>query len=481
MAGIGFELKKLFSNEGVVLNLRANLYASIVTTGPMIMGALLLFGMKYLSIRAGASFHQQDLVIVIITYSLLFSLLLSSTVSFVLSRYVADMFFIDRYDRVLPSMYGSLSILLFFGALGWSIFLYLSHLPFIYSLLSFLLFCEALMVWIQLNYLNAVKDYRKLTIGFACGILTALVLGFFFSTYLSDIVTALLLATCIGYAIMLLSYTYVLHRFFPVGSGTSIKFLEWVIKFPSLAFVGFFNTLGLFIHLMLMWRSPLGIQVHGLFWHAPAHDIPALFAFFTILVTTVNFVTSVEVNFYPKYQLYFSLLNEGGSLTDIKNVHLEMLTVLRQELYYLAQRQFFVTILAIVVIGEILDTFGLGFTTNMIGLFRVLCVGYGLYAIANSMMLILLYYADYKDALLSTFTLLLVNTIGTWITIQLPENYYGFGLVFAGLGMYLVAWITLFSYSKRLGYFVLCKQPIFIKEKNNLLLRFIHLLDQKAQ
>jgi polysaccharide biosynthesis protein PelG len=481
MAGIGFELKKLFSKEGMVLNLRANLYASIVTTGSMIMGALLLFGMKYLSIRAGASYHQQDLIIVIITYSLLFSLLLSSTVSFILSRYIADMVFIKKYERILTSFYGSLSILLFFGAVGWSIFLYLSKLPFIYGFLSFLLFCEALMVWMQLNYINAVKDYQKLTLGFIFGILVALITGFLFSLIFSDIVTALLSATCIGYAVMLLTYTFVLHRFFPLGKGTSLKFLEWVIKFPSLAFVGFFNTLGLFIHLMLMWRSPLGIQVHGLFWHAPAHDIPALFAFFTILVTTVNFVTSVEVNFYPKYQLYFSLLNEGGSLTDIENAHLEMLTVLRQELYYLAQRQFFVTILAIVVVGEVLDTIGLGFTSNMIGLFRVLCIGYGLYAIANSMMLILLYYADYKDALLSTFTLLIVNTIGTWITIQLPENFYGFGLVFAGLGMYLVAWITLFAYSKRLDYFVLCKQPIFIEEKDNFILRFIYALDQRAE
>lgn len=48
---------------------------------------------------------------------------------------------------------------------------------------------------------------------------------------------------------------------------------------------------------MIMWVGPLQVQVQGLFVGAPYHDVPALVAFLTILVTTVNFVVSVEVNF----------------------------------------------------------------------------------------------------------------------------------------------------------------------------------------
>ena len=46
-------------------------------------------------------------------------------------------------------------------------------------------------------------------------------------------------------------------------------------------------------------------------------DVPALVAFLTILVTTVNFVVSVEVNFYPKYKNYYSLFNDKGAVGDI--------------------------------------------------------------------------------------------------------------------------------------------------------------------
>src|SRR5512147_1154526 len=101
MAGIGFELKKLYAKDGIILRARANLYASLVVAGPMIMGGLLLLGAKLVSGWGGASSHQQDLIVVVITYSLLASLLLSSSLLFVLARYVADMLYIDAYQRIL--------------------------------------------------------------------------------------------------------------------------------------------------------------------------------------------------------------------------------------------------------------------------------------------------------------------------------------------------------------------------------------------
>ena len=38
MAGIGFELKKLFRRKGLFASLRAYGYAGIICTGPMLLG-----------------------------------------------------------------------------------------------------------------------------------------------------------------------------------------------------------------------------------------------------------------------------------------------------------------------------------------------------------------------------------------------------------------------------------------------------------
>ena len=462
MAGIGFELKKLFSKRGGIYKIRAVLYSSIVIAGPMIMGAVLLFGQKYISLRLGASSYEQDLIIVITTYSLLFPLLLTSLLSYTISRYIADKLYENDYESILPSMYGLILILLSIGGVGWGIFLYLSDIPLIYAILSFTLFCTALVVWVQITYITAIKYYTDIITGFFVGVFSGLLVGVCMFAFLHvEIVTAFLACACVAYGIMFMMYSLVLHKYFPLGSKKPFEFIRWIKKYPSLSLVGFFTTLGLFIHLMLMWKSPWGVQVIGLFYHAPMHDIPAFFAFLSILVTTVNFVTSVEVNFYPKYQLYFSLINKNGSLTDIKKAYEEMLIVLKQELFYLALRQMFTTIITIIVGSEIISNLGFGFTNEMIGLFRVLCLGYAFYAIGNSIMLILLYYVDFKGAVFCGFTLLLVNTIGTLYTITLSSNFYGFGLLCAGLMMSLVAWIRLSYYTSNLDYYIFCKQPIF--------------------
>lgn len=477
MAGIGFELKKLFSNKGIILRIRANLYASLVIAGPMILGALLLLGCKMVSSFGGASNHEQELIVVIITYSLLFSLLLSSLLLFVLARYIADMLYINAYHRILPSMYGSISLLLVIGASTWAVFLYFCQIKLEYSIYSFILFCEGVVVWIQINYITAIKDYRSILAGFVIGISAGLLAGFILVVYEYDVVASLLLGSCISYGILITVFTQALHKHFPIGTGNPLKFLEWIDEYPQLLFVGFFSTLALFTHIMLMWLSPWGIQVEGLFYHAPAHDIPALLAFVTSLVTTVNFVTSVEVDFYPKYRLYFNLLNGDGSLSNIEKAHEDMVAVLKQEIFYLAIQQILVTIFAIVVIGEILVYFPLGFTSIMIGVFRVLCIGYGAYAIGNSLMLFLLYFASNTDALLAVLPFLALNIVGTLYTITLPESYYGFGFVAACAVYYLVAEMRLFSYTEHLDYFIFTKQPVFFVKKKGFFTRIVSKLE----
>lgn len=480
MAGIGFELKKLFGEKGLMLNLRANLYASIVVAGPMLLGAVMLLGVKYLAWQAGASRQEQDTLVVIVTYSILFPLILTSLVSFISTRYIADMLYENQNDRVLPSMYGAISICLVVGAVAWAIFLAFSKLPIEHAFFSFALFCEAVVVWIQLSYTNAAKDYRSVVLGFGSGVAIGLLVGYLLVWVLHlEIISSLLAGVCVAYGVMIVGFTYVLHKYFPLGIGSSLKFLEWVEKYPSLILVGFFMTAGLFIHMLLMWSSPWGARVTGLFYHAPGYDIPALLAMLTTLVTTVNFVTSVELAFYPKYRVYFSLLNGGSNLSDLNKASQEMVTVMKQELFYLAQVQLVVEIVMIAVADSLIPRLGMGFTPVMIGLFRVLCVGYGLYAIGNSVVLFLMYLSDYRDAMIASFTLFIISTIGTWLTLALPEYYYGFGFVAAGLCMFLVGWLRLSTYMQHLEYNIFCKQPIFVREHNGWLTRLARRLDKK--
>ena len=52
MAGIGFELKKVFAKKGVLNAVKAYGYAAVICTGPMLLGILLLFGITGLCVLA---------------------------------------------------------------------------------------------------------------------------------------------------------------------------------------------------------------------------------------------------------------------------------------------------------------------------------------------------------------------------------------------------------------------------------------------
>lgn len=469
MAGIGFELKKLFSRKGLLATIRAYGYAGIVCAGPMLLGVVLLLGVRLIAVWGGATSFEQDLLVAMFTYTLLASLTVTSLISMVTTRFLADMMYLDKLEWVLPSFYGSTSILLVIGGIGYGIFLYFSGIKPIYQVLCLLFFCELIVVWMQINYITAVKDYRKIIILFFAGIAVALLTGaLFVLVFRFELVSSLLTSAFIGYGIMMAGYFVVLQKYFPRGQGSAFRFLEWVDKYFSLSLTGFFLTVGLFAHLVITWTGPIGVQVQGLFYGAPAYDVPALAAFLSILTTTINYVTSVEVNFYPKYKQYFSLFNDGGAMKDIELTEQEMLTVLKQELNYLAQKQFVVTVLFIVVSPFLLSTY-LGFSETMLGTFRILCVGYALYAIANSIMLSLLYFADNIGALWTSLIFMVSSVVGTLALLNGSQNFYGFGFLFGGLFMYIIAWVRLWTFTRKLQYHILCSQPVLMIEKKGLL------------
>ena len=212
----------------------------------------------------------------------------------------------------MPSFWGSNAIMLVAGTVLYGAFLLFSGATLLQGLLCLWLFNIMIVNWNGMSYLTAIKDYRGILCSFAAAIgvaclcaLAALVLGL-------PPVEGLLASIALGYGVMLAWDVVLLYRYFPQSDRSPWLFLHWLDQFMPLALTGLFTNLGLFAHLVIIWAGPIGVQVKGLFYGAPYHDVPALLAFLTILVTTVNFVVSVEVNFYPRYRDYYSLFYDGG-------------------------------------------------------------------------------------------------------------------------------------------------------------------------
>lgn len=324
MAGIGFELKKLFNRRGLFATFRAYGYAGVVCTGPMLLGVVLLLGVMFLCDITGGSRHSRELLVCMITYTLLASLTVTSFLSMVVTRFIADQLYEENYEAVLPSFWGSSGLMLIVGGILYGVFLIFSGAGLLDGFLCFGFFGELIITWNAMSYLTAIKDYRGILLAFIAAILVTFLTGWILLMTGIPHVEALLIAVSVGYGVMMVWDVTLLYQYFPSGNVSAFFFLRWVDQFLPLAFTGLFINIGLFAHLVIMWMGPLQVKVQGLFVGAPYHDVPALIAFLTILVTTVNFVVSVEVNFYPKYRNYYSLFNDKGAIGDIKQAGKEM-------------------------------------------------------------------------------------------------------------------------------------------------------------
>ena len=461
MAGIGFELKKLFQHTGMFASIRAFGYATVITTGPMLLGFILIVGLMAIGEIAHAPDLDQEILNSMITYVLLASLTVTSYLSMVVTRFTADMLFEERKEDVMPSFWGSAILMMAVGGLLWLIFLIFSGATFVQGVLLYVIFQEQIIVWHAMSYLTAIKDYRSMFLTFLAAIGLSLLLGFILVYCLKyPLIESLLLSVSVGYGIKMTCDVVLLQRHFPSSKAPAFRFMEWMDHYKELPWIGFFTNIGLFSHLVIMWFSSIRVQVKGLFYGAPYHDVAAIMAFMTILITTVNFVVSVEVNFYPKYRTYNSLYSDKGTAGDILQAEKEMLGVLKSELFYTSLKQLLFTALAVAVGGYVLDALPLGFNELMKGYFRTLCVGYGLYAIGNMLMLILLYFVDYRGAFWATAAFAGGTVLFSIASLFFPTVYYGFGFLAASLLFVVIALLRLNYYTKHLPYYILCTQPI---------------------
>ena len=60
MAGIGFELRKVFDQKGLFSRAKAYGYTGVIYAGPMVLGGTLIFGISYLAGYVGINLSFSD-------------------------------------------------------------------------------------------------------------------------------------------------------------------------------------------------------------------------------------------------------------------------------------------------------------------------------------------------------------------------------------------------------------------------------------
>lgn len=128
MAGVGFELKKLFQKKGMVQQLKAYVYSTIVVVGPLLLTMLLVLGIQLMMIHFSYPYYLRERFISGVIYAFIFSYLIVSLISMVITRTVSDRIYQKKYEDILPIFYRTLQCILPVSALIGIIYLILAPL-----------------------------------------------------------------------------------------------------------------------------------------------------------------------------------------------------------------------------------------------------------------------------------------------------------------------------------------------------------------
>ncbi len=464
MAGVGFELKKLFRARTAAGHLCAFSYSAIITSGPFLLLTGMVLGIQMLFMVASVSDEEQGLFVASVVYAFVFSQILSSGFTMVITRYLADCLSVEYYEDVTGSLFGLISILVTLGAAIAFAFFWGTPLSLFTEALAYTFFLELLVVWVESVYLTAVKNFRRLIGGFAIGaVLWIAAASMLLESQFFGAADAGLLAIDIGMGFLATLFLIHIVSYFGLPKhGLNFAFLPYYEKHWRLFLSSLCYTLGLFLPNILIWQGPWGVTVAGTYVYAPLYDVVTFYAFLSLLPLMTLFVVAVETRFYEKYAAYFDAITRRGNLREIEDARQDLIYTLWFELRQVVEFQFLFTLVFLAISGYLLSFGGVDFNAStMYDVLLFAAFFTGIY----QLVFILLTYFDVQAAVLRTGLVFVLGNVvfglaGLW---GLGEKSYGFTF-FLAAGLALVAaWRELSHFARRIDYCVFCAQPVFYR------------------
>ncbi|GIP16206.1 hypothetical protein J40TS1_18480 [Paenibacillus montaniterrae] len=461
MAGIGFELRKLFRKEGLLNNLRAYAYSSMTTVGPMILCMSLIIILQYLMSRYDGSYMDWELYIATVSYCFIFSIVITSGISLLITRYVSDCLYTKDYRKLMSSYYGVLSLIIPLASIVSVLFLSQVQAGLAYKFSAYFFFIFLVIIWIQGVYLSALKDYVRIARSFFIGALSTVLVAWVLMKFFE---VSTLLSSFIGldvgfFIICLLTGLHFQQKFPKADPSVYYEFLQYFKKFPAMFFSGCLIYSGIYLHNFVYWFSDNGYVIGDAFRVYMFYDVPVFYAFLSVMPTLVTFVVSVETSFFEKFRHYYLNVLNDGTVQDIQNAKKQMQKTLVREISFLMEIQLLFTVLSIGV--GILLLPKIGFTMQQLDLFIILALAYYLFIILFSLVHVLMYFDDQKGVFFVGLLFFVLNIVCTIVTMKL--NYDGLGMFIASFVALLAVIGRLLYVLRNIDYYTFCAQPIYKK------------------
>lgn len=462
MAGIGFELKKLFRSDQILDKIRGVSFATLVTIGPMIISISMIVILNQILRVMQIPHKDREFITSSIMYAFVFAMINVSGFVIVISRYIADKFYVKDTKDVLASLTGMIAITGITGGIACLVFFKDSPLPTVIKLASYCLLIELSILFILMTYVSALKDYKRIAISYGIGVFLTIIGSIILILAKVSAPVAVLFSFAVGFLITIIRLLVTIRQTFPHMSDQIFGFLVYVKKMPLLFLTNLCYTLTLYVHNFIFWRfSNLAIEMNGTYLSAPTYDSATFLAVLTIIPMTVMFVVKCETSIYDQYKNFCQMIGFGATLDLIKLAKTQMIMVIRKELSYIFEVQLIITILAI-IFGVNVFLPLLGSSTLTKELFVLMAIAYFLTYMTYIVITLLLYFDNQEATYMLSSFFLLATIIFTGITLLLGERYYGLGLVASALISLLAGLYILEKTVDQIDYRMFSKKPYIV-------------------
>ncbi|MBO5337029.1 MAG: exopolysaccharide Pel transporter PelG [Lachnospiraceae bacterium] len=462
MAGIGVRLNRIFEKQTITTHLVGFFYSIVITVAPMLAVIITVLLMQQLLGFTKLDYARRELFSCTLLYTFVFSLLTASPFNAVLSRYMSDTIYEERFEDIVPCYYVGLLLNVGFSCvigIPFCVWEYVvGGVDILFVFAGYCGYMSLTLVFYSMLYLSICKDYKKISLFFGIGMIFTILLSVIFVYgFQMDIIYAMLIAMDAGFVLIGVLEFAQFKGYFRENSGKYKAVLQYFKKYWKLVVANFLYSVGLYVHNFVFWSTDMKMVVADSFVCMPNYDMASCIAMFTNISASVIFISRVEMNFHDRYKAYSEAVI-GGRGIDIENTKKRMFTQLTEELMSLVRIQFIVSILLFFVCIIVLPRFGLG--GNVMKIYPCLAAGYFILFVMYAAIIFQYYYNDLDGAVWTSLCFVTVTYLGSILSSRLPTIWYGLGLVMGAYAGWSVAYYRLRRIEKHLDIHIFCEGNI---------------------
>lgn len=429
MAGIGFELRNILKKNTLLSYLEAYGLAAIIGSGPWVLSILALMLIGLLSL--GRIFPTELIIqfLVLVTYLMAGSLILSGLFQLLLTRFISDRLFQNEDEKVTPNLLGCMLITSVLGALLGAGILSQSSIPAaikIAMLSAFVVLCN---LWLIIVFLSGMKHYYRIVLtllgGYGLMVLAVMLLPPFG-------LLGLMIIFASAQALITFLLLFFVLRHYPSQQLVAFEFLQRRHAFISLALCGLFYNLGVWVDKFVFWfTAEVSFTVIDIFRASYIYDLPIFIAYLAIIPGMAVFMLHMETDFAAANEQFYKTVREGGTLDDIFLLKDKMVLACKNSLYQIFKVQGLTLAMLLLWSEEILRL--LKIDLAYLHLLYVDLVGVSLQVIVMAILNVMFYLDKRYQALALILVMAVTNLVLSQFSITLGLAFYGYGFALSML------------------------------------------------